>query len=493
MPGRMRRVVAFPGPCPALRARKTKWMFAGDRRQHWMKRVAMDMQQEPTDVQETKSKSRFSRRTFLKGTALVAVGAYAGKRGYGYLNESKAKAKVVIVGGGTAGLTMAAYLQDLLRYDDITIIEPNDDHHYQPGYTMIAGGIFTPEEVVRPTKDLIPSQVKWIQDSVAEVNADNNCVMTRKNGKVTYDFLVLVPGCQMNFGEIQGISREDLGKGGVHCIYDYKGAAAMRDAMRKLPETKGGKLVFTTTHTKLKCGGAPKKIMLMTEHSLRMANAREKFNFQYFTPEAQLMKPKIFGDRLATIFKERNVPISLKHKLVGIDMAGKKAVFETEKDAGAKERINVEFDLLHFVPPMSSPDFVRQSSLADAANPSGWLKVDKETLVHAKYRNIITFGDVAGLPTSKTGAAIRKQAAVAAPNLVALMEGKAPTQKYSGYSACPIITEYGKVLMCEFGYDEKLMPTFPWLDPGVEREMWWTVKARVLKPMYFHGMLRGRV
>ena len=451
----------------------------------------METGQEKKPAEKAKKKL-LSRRTFMKGGALV-VGAAVGHRGYKYLTQSLAKAKVVIVGGGTAGITLAAYLQDMLRYDDITIIEPNNDHHYQPGYTMIAGGVFTAEEVVKPTKDLIPSQVKWIQDTVAEVNAENNCVMTQKNGKITYDFLVLAPGCQLNFNEIEGVSRDELGKGDVHCIYDYKGAQAMRDAMQKLPERKQGKLLFMTTHTKLKCGGAPKKVMLMTEHLLRQQAVRERFNFTYFTPEAQIMKPAIFGDRLVQIFKERNIPVQYKHRLLGVDVAGKKATFEAEKEGGKKERITEEFDLLHFVPPMSSPDFVRKSSLADDSNASGWIKVDKETLVHAKYKNIISLGDASNLPTSKTGAAIRKQAAVAAGNLVCLMEQKSPQLKYDGYTACPIVTEYGKVLMCEFGYDQKLMPTIPWLDPGIEREMWWQVKKNVLKPMYFYGMLKGRV
>lgn len=444
---------------------------------------------------------RFSRRKFFKWTAVGLAGAVVVERAYDYFSESTAKAKIVIVGGGAAGITMAAYLEDMLRYDDITIIDPNTKHYYQPGYTLIAGDIFKPEEVVRTTKSLLPRGVKWLQDSVTELNPDNMSLSTAKNGKVFYDFLVLVPGCQMDFNLVQGISREELGKENVHCIYDYSGAIACRDALRKLPDLKGGPLVFTNTYTKIKCGGAPKKICLMVEHYLRQHGAREKFNIEYYANQNELMKPKVFGDRLATIFKERNVETKFKHRLVSVDTAAKKAVFQVLPEPSAApvpaettfEKVTVDFEFLHFVPPMSAPDFVKNSVLADTANPGGWVKVDKETLVHTKYKNVISFGDVAGLPTSKTGAAIRKQAPIAAANLVALMEDKPLLGKYNGYSACPIVTEYGKVLMCEFGYDDKLMPTIPWLDPAVERGMWWTLKMHGLKPMYYHGMLKGYV
>lgn len=441
----------------------------------------------------------FSRRNFMKIGLAGLAGAVILERGYDYFTESKAKGKIVIVGGGAAGITMAAYLSDMLRYEDITIIEPNEIHAYQPGYTLIAADVFTPEEVVKPTADLIPGQVKWIKGSVVELYPDNNYVLTTKNEKITYDFLVLVPGCQMDFGLVQGITRETLGEGNVHCIYDYHGAKICRDAIKKLPDSKGGKLIFTDTYTKLKCGGAPKKICLITEDYLRDRDLRGKFDLQYFANHNELMTPKVYGDRLTDIFREREIGVTYSHRLASVDTSAKKAVFDVLPKPSSKpvpadanyEKVTVDYDFLHYVPPMSAPDFVKKSSLTDESKPGGWVKVDRETMVHAQYKNIISFGDVAGLPTSKTGAAIRLQAPIAAANLVELMEGKEPSGKYNGYSACPIVTEYGKVLMCEFGYDEKLMPTIPWIDPGIERGIWWTLKVHGLKPMYYHGMLKG--
>lgn len=442
-----------------------------------------------------------SRRNFLKLGAAGLVGAVIVERAYDYFSESQARGKIVIIGGGAAGITVAAYLSDRLRHDDITIIEPATTHHYQPGYTLIAADLLSPTEIARPTASLIPAQVKWLQDHVVEIDPDRNRVTTAKNGPVGYDFLVVAPGCQVNFNLVEGISQSTLGTGNVHCIYDFAGAQKCRDAVKALPQQKRGRLVFTDTYTKMKCGGAPKKIALLAEDHLRRSQARDGFDFTYFNNEKVLMKPKIFGDRLAAIYQERKIDLRPLHRLASVDPQAKQAVFHVVPEPTAKalpaghtfKQVTVDFDFLHFTPPMSAPDFVRQSPLtSDEERPKGgWVTVDKGTLVHSRYRNILSLGDVAGTPASKTGAAIRLQAPVAAANLISLMEGKEPGLKYNGYSACPIITEYGKVLMCEFGYDEKLLPTIPFLDPGIERGLWWILKVHGLMPMYYHGMLQG--
>lgn len=442
-----------------------------------------------------------NRRKFITTGALGLGGLFVAERASDFFSKSKVRAKIVIVGGGAAGITMAAYLTDKLRNPDITVIEPNETHYYQPGYTLIASGTFTPDEISKPTEKLIPDGVRRMKDSVLELEPENNRVVTAKNGKVNYDFLVLTPGCQMNFNLIEGTSPEIPGAGNAHCIYNYQGAVKYHQALEKLTDRKDTRLVFTDTYTKLKCGGAPKKICMITEDFLRRKKIRESFDIHYFGNSTNLMTPAIFGDRLKEIYDERNIMISYKHRLVSIDTSARKAVFRQLDEptlapvpVDEAKLVTVDYDLLHFTPPMSAPDFVKNSPLAITEGDlrhGGWVDVDNETLIQSKHKNIVVLGDAAGLHTSKTGAAIRMQAPVAAANLVSVMEGKEPVEKYNGYSACPIVTEYGKVLMCEFGYDKKLMPTVPWLDPGVERGMWWMLKVHGLKPMYYHGMLKG--
>ena len=456
-------------------------------------------------------KKLYSRRKFLKMSAFGLGGLIVTERTYDFFKESTVEGKIVIVGGGAAGITMAAYLVDKLRNPDITIIEPNEIHHYQPGYTMIAGGVFTPDEILKPNKDLIPRGVTWLKDKVMELNPDNNSLETQNSGKVNYDYLVLVPGCQLNYNLIEGIDENRLGEGNVHSIYTFEGSKRCYEALKKMPDLKNGNFVFTDTYTKIKCGGAPKKICLMAENYLRDHDAREGKSFSYYANGTNLQTPKIHGDRLVEIYNERNVDIHYKHRLVSVDTSLQKAVFEllpeetqaaTPADANY-EKIEVPFDFLHIVPPMSAPDFVKNSPLTiteGSLRHDGWVDSNEFTLIHNRYPNIISFGDVAGLPTSKTGAAIRIQAPVAAANLVSLMEGKEPKKSYNGYSACPIVTEYGKVLMVEFVYGEKVKPysytkevkpTIPFLDPAIERSMWWILKKHGLKPMYYQGMLKG--
>jgi sulfide:quinone oxidoreductase len=273
--------------------------------------------------------------------------------------------------------------------------------------------------------------------------------------------------------------------------------------VRGLPSAKEGRIVFTDAYTKLKCGGAPKKIALITEHHLRRNRVRDRFQLTYFNNDRVLMKPKVFGDRLEALYAERSIALRPLHRLASVDTKARRAVFHRLPEPSSKplpaghafERVTVDFDFLHFAPPTTAPDFIRFSALtSDTERPrGGWVTVDQHTLVHTRYPNVIALGDVTNTPASKTGAAIRMQAPVAASNLISLMEGKEPAVRYNGYSACPIITEYGKVLMCEFGYDEKLLPSIPWLDPAVERGLWWTVKVHGLMPLYYHGMLAGRV
>ena len=250
---------------------------------------------------------KINRRKFIATGALGLGGIVMAERAWDYFSESTVKAKIVIVGGGAAGITMAAYLTDKLRYYDITIIEPNEIHHYQPGYTLVAAGTFKPDELLKPAQSMIPRGAKWLKDTVVELDPDNNRLETSRHGKITYDFLDLVPGCVSNFDEVEGISKETMGGGNVHTIYDLEGAVKCYEALQKLPAKKQGRLVFADTYTKIKCGGAPKKITMITEDYLKKHKSREGFQIDYFCNSTNLMTPAIFGDRLQELYDERGI------------------------------------------------------------------------------------------------------------------------------------------------------------------------------------------
>lgn len=439
-----------------------------------------------------------TRKQFLQimavAGAFVALGtdkAYAAK--------SNARGRIVIIGGGAAGISMASRLKRALSNPDITIIDPSDKHFYQPGFTLIGGGVYGKDDVWRKQEDCMPKGVKWVKDVVTLVHPTQNKVDTAHNGSIEYDFMVLAPGVKYDWDRIEGITYKTIGEGNAHTIYDWRGAQMTWPAMQEFAR-KGGRGVFCDTYTKHKCGGAPKKISLLTWDNARKEGTTDRIDMHYYTGSKQLYDVPHFTPRLEEIYRERNIPVDMRCKLRAIDTHDKKAYFDqTVTLADGTEsvkKIVAEYDFMHFLVPQCAPDFVRESGLSWTEGnlaADGWAMADKETLVHKTYSNIICLGDCAGIPTSKTSAAIRKQLPVATANLVSIMEGGAPEVKYNGYAACPIVTEYGKVLMCEFDYDKKPQITFPLSLLDMSREQWvaWLLKVYGLKPIYFELMLRG--
>jgi len=438
--------------------------------------------------------SHITRRRFLQASALAG----AGLAGYGVWRyaspSSHAKGKIVIIGGGSAGLNIAARLHRTLAQPDITIVDPAEDHYYQPGFTLVAAGVFSPQEVVRREETLMPAGVRWVRDSVKTIDAAQNRLETAHSGALHYDFLVLCPGLEMHFDQIEGLDRNRLGEGNVHCIYDFQGAQRCWRAIEALART-GGRAYFTDTWTKLKCGGAPKKINMLTEDYCRRQGARDRVDIRLFSASHHMFDEQPFARRLEQIYAERHIPAVFNHRIKAVDTAARKVTFERRgKEAPTGDFVTVDYDFLHVVPPMSAPAFVKDSDLAfdpKTGKHADWVPADPATLIHPRYKNVCVVGDVAGLPTSKTGAAIRMQAPVAAANLIALMEGRAPQARYNGYTACPLITEYGKVLMAEFDYTKQPRPTMPLLDPGREHRAGWLLKRYVIRPAYFDLMLAG--
>lgn len=455
------------------------------------------MRNELEDTMNAFEKRGISRRRFFK---LLAAAGLVTAVGVHEMTEfsSKAKGKIVIVGGGAAGISMAARLKRWLDDPDITLIDASDRHFYQPGFTLIASGVYEPDEVWRKQEECMPSGIKWVKDEVVAVNPEKNHVTTAKSGKIDYDFLVLTPGLQINWEKVEGITRETLGAGNAHCIYDFEGAQKTWKAMQEFGKT-GGKAIYTDTYTKHKCGGVPKKVCLLTEHYTRKQGTREKADLHFYTASKELYDVPYFTPRLLEIYKERNIPINLNVRVKGVDTLARKVHFEKIETVGGEKVYTPfveDYDFLHFTPPMSAPDFVREAGLGWTEGKlaaDAWVMVDKETLVHKTYPNIVSLGDVAGIPTSKTSAAIRMQVPVAARNLISLMEGKEPAEKYDGYAACPIVTDYGHVLLCEFNNKKEPEISFPfnWIDTSKEQWLAWLLKVYILKPMYFYGMLNG--
>ncbi|MDH3710882.1 MAG: NAD(P)/FAD-dependent oxidoreductase [Cyclobacteriaceae bacterium] len=414
--------------------------------------------------------------------------------------------QVLIIGGGTAGITVAA---QLLKKDPtlrLGIIEPSEEHYYQPAWTLVGAGTFDYAATVKKEQKFIPKGAHWIKDYAQEIDAKHNLVKTRDGSSLKYDYLVVAVGVQYDWKAIPGL-KESIGKGGVTTNYDKR---YVKYTWELLQNFKGGNALFTQPHTPIKCGGAPQKIMYLAEHYFRKQGVRDKTNVIFATPGSVIFGVQPFKKFLEGIIKDRKIFARFLHKLVEIRPVQREAVYQVtnlegrqlteediDKNIGMRlegtDKVVIPYEMIHLAPPQSAPDFIKSSPLAKADDPYGWVDVDKNSLQHVRYPNVFSLGDVAGTPNAKTGAAVRKQAPIVVNNLMSLMK-KHPLNGaagYDGYSSCPIVTGYGKMLLAEFNYENKATPSLP-IDTSKSRWSMWILKKYILPWFYWHRMLKGK-
>lgn len=396
------------------------------------------------------------------------------------MKEDREYYKILIVGGGTAGITVAARLCLALENPSIAVIEPSRKHYYQPLWTLVGGGVYDREESERDEASVMPEGVRWIKDAVTEFLPEENTVLTRDGLRVRYDFLVVAPGIQIDWQKIKGL-KETLGKNGVCSNYSYDTVGYTWELIRNFT---GGVAVFTQPPPPFKCGGAPQKIMYLADDYFRISGVRQHTRVVYCSAAAASFQVKKYAESMDKVIARKGIETNYRHNLTEIDGEKREALF---KNLDTGDEMRIRYDMIHVTPPQSAPDFIKKSSLANA---DGWVDVDKTTLRHTRYSNIFSLGDASSLPTSKTGAAIRKQAPVLVANLLSAMKGEELKAKYNGYTSCPLVTGYRSLVMAEFDYDLKPQETFPF-DQSKERYSMYLVKKYVLPKLYWHGMLRG--
>lgn len=391
---------------------------------------------------------------------------------------------IVVIGGGSAGIGLLASLLKRDPHLNIILIEPSDHHYYQPAWTLVGGGAYDVKKTVRPMADVLPNGVTWIQAAVSELLPDEHTLVLDSAQRVTWKNLIVCPGLRLAWEKIEGLP-ETLGQHGVTSNYSYEHAAYTWQLVQQL---KNGKALFTQPTMPIKCAGAPQKAMYLScDHWLRqgdLKNIKVEFNLA----GAALFGVATFVPPLMKYVEKYAAQLAFNSNLIKVDGPARKAWFEI-KDAEGNVRVEEKtFDLLHVVPPQVSPDFIRHSPLADAA---GWCEVNPHSLQHLRYPHIFGLGDVCSTTNAKTAAAVRKQIVVVAENLLALRKQAPLPLKYDGYGSCPLTVEKGKVVLAEFGYGGRLLPTFP-LDPTVARRSAWFLKASFLPWFYWNGMLKGR-
>ena len=392
--------------------------------------------------------------------------------------------QVLIVGGGAGGITVAARLKRFRPSLDVAILEPSGEHYYQPGWTLVGGGVFTMEQTRRQEADLIPAGVTWIREAVAGFDPDHNSVSTSGGQTLTYDALVVATGLKLNWEAIQGLP-EALGQGGVCSNYSKDFAPYTWECIQNF---KGGNAVFTCPPMPIKCPGAPQKIAYMADDAIKRDPAvAASSRVIYATATPGIFGIPTYAAPLREVVARKGIDARYNHTLIEVRPESQEAVFKVSKEGEEPREEVINYTLLHVTPPMAAPDVVSQSPLAAA---SGFVEVDQHSMQHVRYPNVFAVGDVSGMPNSKTAAAVRGQAPALVTNLLAQLDGGKGDGSYNGYSCCPLITGYGKTIMAEFNYDAQPEPSFP-LDPTKERWSMWVMKTTILPWVYWNRMLKG--
>ena len=388
---------------------------------------------------------------------------------------------IVVVGGGAGGVSAAASLKRRKPDLSIAIIEPKEEHYYQPGWTLVGRGVFTPEETRRRMAELVPHGTQWLQTRVTSFEPGQNQVTLEDGSSLGYRVLVVAAGNVLNWQGVQGLE-ETLGKNGVTSNYRYDLAPYTWELAKGLKE---GTALFTQPPMPIKCAGAPQKAMYLScDHWLR-SGVIDNITVEFHTATPGLFGVQDYVPALMEYVGRYGIGLKTESNLIAVDGPARQATFKQ----GDKE-VTVGFDMLHVCPPQIAPKFIADSPLSDSA---GYVSVDPQTLQHTAHENIFAIGDCSNTPNAKTAAAVRKQVPVAADNIAAFLDGKPLDSLYDGYGSCPLTVECGRIVLAEFGYGGKLLPTFPsWLIEGTRpTRLAWMLKKDLLPWVYWNGMLRG--
>ena len=394
------------------------------------------------------------------------------------------KHQVIIVGGGAAGIATASSLRKRDNSLDIAIIEPADEHFYQPGWTMVGAGVFDKNQTVRTMDAVWPQGIKRIKGAVKSFEPDTQTVTLQDGSAIDYDFLVVAAGLKLDWDAVEGLNKA-LGKNGVTSNYRFDLAPYTHNLVENM---KGKTAIFTQPPMPIKCAGAPQKAMYLSCDIWSKAGKLKDLEVSFCNAGPVLFGCAPYVPPLMEYVKKYEIDLDFGHNLIKIDGPKQKAWFKVTKEGEDPQVVERKFDMIHVCPPQCAPDFIKESPLAGAG---GWVDVDQATLQHTKFENIFALGDVTTTPNAKTAAAARKQAPIVAKNLIAKLNGQSLASTYDGYGSCPLTVENGKIILAEFGYGGKVMPSFPW-DSTKPRRAAWFLKKSILPWVYWNVMLKGR-
>ncbi|NWS87437.1 SQOR protein, partial [Toxostoma redivivum] len=389
--------------------------------------------------------------------------------------------EVLVLGGGTGGIAMSARMKRKVGAENVAVVEPSKTHYYQPMWTLVGGGVKQLADSARPMGSVIPKGVEWIKSQVTTLDPDKNCVWLENDTKVSYKYLIIALGISLHYEKIKGLP-EGFDHPKIGSNYSVQ---TVEKTWRALQDFKEGNAIFTFPNTPVKCAGAPQKIMYLSDAYLRKTGKRSKANIMFNTSLGVIFGVKKYADALLEVIKDRNLTVNYKCNLIEVRADKHEAVFENLDKPGVTEVY--QYEMLHVTPPMGPPAVLVNSPVSDEG---GWVDVDKETLQHKKYPNVFGIGDCTNLPTSKTAAAVAAQSGVLDKTISLVMKNEMPVKKYDGYTSCPLVTGYNKVILAEFDYNAQPLETFP-IDQSKERATMYHMKADMMPLLYWNALLKG--
>ena len=434
-----------------------------------------------------------TRRRLLFGAGALPVVAGAGLslRSRQARAAIKTTARIVIAGSGLGGLAAANRLARELDGAKITIVDRKEIHNYQPGYTLVATGVWPVEKVSDRNADLMPAGVEWVKEMVSEFDPEANAIVTDAGRRIEYDYLIVATGLQLDFGQIEGMDVAAIGTNGLGSVYPSPQAAQATWQAMDAYRQKGGKAVMTLPASPLKCAGAPLKMTFMVVDRLQQAGTRDRSDVQFHSALANIFSVPRINQEVLERWDRLKVPVTFNSKLVAVDIGARRATVTSPEG----ERTELDYDFIHVVPPMRAPDAVKNSPLSwkeGGFAAGGWLEVDKETLRHRRFPNVFGIGDINGTPKGKTAATVKKSTPLVVQNLLDVIAGREPSLKFDGYTSCPLLLREGAALLVEFDYENRLTPSLPAIDPLQDSYFAWVMKYRLLKPAYM-AVAKGRV
>ncbi|ADN09403.1 NAD(P)/FAD-dependent oxidoreductase [Sulfurimonas autotrophica] len=415
---------------------------------------------------------------------------------------SHKKVKIVIAGGGTAGMIAAARLGRSAPNAHITLIAPNKTHLYQSGQMFVAAGLYIQDDNERKTAELLEDKVEWLKEHIIAFHPKNNSLTTDKSGDISYDYLVVALGVEYNYEAIEGLNKDMIGKDCIASVYandTLEGSATGGDItdqwfkeIRRHAQKKKTKIICTEPNTPIKGVGTSLDILFLGNDIFRgkgpfsKRNVVKNIEFSFAKPDNTLFPFTKFHTVIEKKIKqEKNITPLYEHQLKAVDAKNKIATFLSNN-----KKIDIAYDFLHVVPPMRAPKVFRDSPLAfKDGKYQGYMNVDAQTLCHKEYKNVFGLGDILGISLGKTGGSAQEQAIIIQDNLAAAIENKPLPMQYNGYTVSPVKIKFGEVLLAEFN-EKKALPTF-WIDPYKPRWIWWELNLHVMRKAYFSLMMRG--